>query len=108
MKTSLVFTSDAALNPQEASVYVDVDGKIVKADAVGPAAFPESGGTTANVVRGAGGISIDFEQLTPGQRIFVAVGYNSTWWISDDLTVPSGQMQMNPIKLDTLQKRIKR
>lgn len=83
------------------SVYVTINSKLAAFDQGGSGPkeldFGQNDwrGAKPTVVRGAGGISIKYGDLKQGDQINVfAKDPSGTWWISNDMIVPEGELEM--------------
>jgi len=101
LKSYLVFqTQDAsAPNPATADVYVLINAKIVKSNVVSTSSPPWKVANPVpakniDIVRGVGGIRVDFSTLEQGDKILVALQENGLWWVSSEMTIPEAELQM--------------
>jgi hypothetical protein len=99
-------------DPRSSDVYVVLNSKVVKTDVVSSSESSFSVGDPESqkqiqIVRGPGGIRVDFTTLRHGDEIYVIVQENSKWWVSSDITVPDAQLQMKSTSVSNLKNRIK-
>ena len=58
------------------------------------------GAKHVSVVRGPGGIQIDYGTLAQGDKIVVfSKDPSSSWWVSNDMIVPEGELAMRSISI---------
>jgi hypothetical protein len=100
MNSFLNFPSDSGpSSPFDSDVYVYVNDKLAKADVLpshtaSPAKEDPQRSDTIKVMRGAGGLRIDFDKLLARDRIYVVVRSDNGEWRSDDLVIPESNFTM--------------
>jgi hypothetical protein len=101
LKSYLVFqTQDAtAPGPATADVYVVINSRVVKCDLVSTSTpqfevADKAREKDIDIVRGIGGIRVDFDTLRQGDKIFVVLQENGIWWVSSEMTIPEAELQM--------------
>lgn len=79
-------------NPVNATVYIDLDDKLVKQFGslhptlrVNP---NETVASTATIERDPGGLVVDLPRAGPNHRLVYIVEDDSQWWISPEVTIP--------------------
>ncbi len=65
------------------------------------------GAKQVDVARGAGGIQIDYGTLAPGDKVVVfSKGPSGSWWISNDMIVPEGELAMRNSSIADVKARV--
>ena len=111
MRSYLAFPS-AEGDPRSSDVYVVLNAKVVKTDVVSSSTSSfsvadQQRAKQIQIVRGPGGIRVDFTSLRHGDEFYVMVQENSQWWVSSDITVPDAQLEMKPTSIGNLSNRVK-
>jgi hypothetical protein len=111
IRSYLVFPSTEG-DPRNSDVYVVLNAKVVKSDVVSSSdssfsVADQPRGNQIQIVRGPGGIRVDFTSLRHGDEFYVMVQENSKWWVSSDITVPDAQLEMKPTSMGNLSNRVK-
>lgn len=99
-----------APDPNDAVVYVNLDGQVVKAFGTPSPVFKVDAafaGQDINVQRGSGGVVVHVPRAAAGQRLFIFVEHQNKWWISDDIFVPpTDRIVLKETTLDSLRRRM--
>ena len=111
MRSYLAFPH-AECDPRNCDVYVVFNAKIVKMDVVSSPEPPfgvvdQELANQIQIVRGPGGVRIDFASLRQGDELYIMVQENALWWVSSDITVPDAQLEMKATSVTNLKNRIK-
>ena len=95
------------VDPQNSDVYVYINAKLAAVQC--PSGRPELFGAPTNqatIHRDWGGISVGYNHLKQGDRVWIAAkDPNGNWWKSNDLVVPQGELTMNGSNLVAVQAR---
>lgn len=88
LRLGLVFRGNDLVNPMHADVHAWVQRKNDTVETP----------LTENVqyIKGVGGLSVNFSQLSVGDRVWVVVGDHGHLWRSDDMRILEAQLVMNP------------
>ena len=112
LKSHLDSPNGGAIDPSS-DVYVVVNSKLAAYGKGGLGAEDLNFGTNdwkgtkkASVERGAGGIQIVYGSLAQGDTIdIIAKDRSNDWWISNDMTVPEGELGMRMTSLAEVKRR---
>jgi hypothetical protein len=87
LRLHLVFAGPDAANPMSASVQAFRQRPGQEEKSLTPA---------IQLIRGAGGMMLHFDELDMGDRVYVLVSDHGKEWRSDDMRVLEAQLAMNP------------
>ena len=82
---NLKFPQNNAVNPFDTEVTAIVTRQGTEPVSVNP----------SQIIRGAGGVVVNFENLHEDDTLYVRTKYHEKTWRSDDLVIPTAHLQMN-------------
>jgi hypothetical protein len=112
LKSYLVFRAqdELAASPYTSDVYVVINSHVAAFDLVSSTAELKitdgKRGKDVSIVRGPGGVRVDFKTLLQGDKIFVAQKDRSRWWKSPDMIIPEAELQMSEVPLEAIAQRV--
>jgi hypothetical protein len=57
----------------------------------------------ASILRGSGGIQVNYGALAQGDKIdIISIDTHGLWWLSNDMTVPEGELEMKSTTMDNV------
>jgi hypothetical protein len=100
IELKLLFPQNNLANPFQAEVRAYVNDKLLFSDKASKGS--QSVSTDINLIRGVGGLVVNFQKRLPGDRLYVFVKDGDNGWRSDDMKLPEAHLQMNSVAAEVM------
>jgi hypothetical protein len=107
IELKLLFPENNLANPFQAEVRAYVNGKLLFSDKTAGSSQPPQQDASNNIdlIRGVGGLVVNFQKRLPGDRLYVVVKDGDNGWRSDDMKLPEAHLQMNSVPVKDLERQ---